>query len=92
MVEDMAQQIGTDAYMHENEGAGHVCGDCDNAQAFMAADGSTALAALGKPWKASLVAQKMASTLVENCAYCLCNCFIVRKDESADACEDWERA
>lgn len=89
-LEDMAQQLGTDAYARKTIEVSRTCSQCDYAQDFVAADGTTALLALGKPWKSSLVAQKMASSLVEKCAYCLIKLCIVRKDESADACDDWE--
>lgn len=89
-LEDMARQIGTDAYAPQVEG--RTCGECEHIRQFGVFDGKTMHSVVSMPWKATEGAIKAVNAIREHCAWCRALDLVVTIDESADDCADWEES
>ena len=89
VLEDMAMQIGTDAYMREDE-AQKTCDDCYSSVPFDASDGMTMMLACPKLWVETVGAIKAINGVVKGCGFCQAHREIVLLDD--EACEEWEEA
>lgn len=89
-MEDMARQIGTDAYDPEYEPQKKTCDDCYSGVPFDASDGMTMMLACPKPWVETVGAIKAINGVVKGCGFCQAHRKMVLLDD--EACEDWEEA
>ena len=89
-LEDMARQVGTDAYEPGPEA--RTCGKCDHVRPFGVLDGKTMHSVLTMPWKGTGGAIKAVNAIREHCGWCRALDVVVTLAESADDCADWEES
>lgn len=89
-LEDMARQIGTDAYAPQVES--RTCGECGHIRPFGVFDGKTMHSVVPMPWKATEGAIKAVNAIRDRCAWCEALGLVVTHEESADDCADWEES
>lgn len=90
VMEDMARQIGTDAYMPEVE-CEKTCEDCYHIHELRPApDGMTITMVVPMPWRRTEGAIKAIDAIVRSCGFCdILGCMVALDNE---ACDEWEEA
>lgn len=89
VLEDMAMQIGTDAYMRESESE-KTCADCYQCHELQRTDGTVMMSVVQKPYKETVGAIKAVGSIVDGCGWCDIMGRVVRLD--SEACDDWEES